>query len=161
VNEQPVSEKRRYNMSQIRGKNSRPELLIRQGLHSRGYRYRLHDSTLPGTPDLVLPRYKTVILIQGCFWHAHGCYLFKWPATRKDFWEQKLRKNRERDFLSRDMLKQAGWRVIEIWECALKGRLKQELTDVLDAVESVLSSHINWVAIEAKPEKDQYKEIKK
>ena len=80
-------------MSGIRGKNTRPELLIRKGLHARGFRFRLHDKRLPGKPDLVLPKYSAVIFVHGCFWHGHDCHLFKWPQSRREFWRKKITRN--------------------------------------------------------------------
>ncbi len=112
-------------MSGIRGKDTRPELVVRRGLHARGFRYRLHDRKLPGKPDLVFPGLKAVILVHGCFWHGHGCHLFKWPASRTEFWKEKISGNRERDAGNLVRLRDAGWRVLVVWECALKGRLKR------------------------------------
>lgn len=112
-------------MSGIRGKDTRPELIVRRGLHAMGFRYRLHDRKLPGRPDLVFPGLKAVILVHGCFWHGHGCHLFKWPASRIEFWREKISGNRERDAGNLARLGDAGWRVLVIWECALKGRLKR------------------------------------
>jgi DNA mismatch endonuclease (patch repair protein) len=108
-------------MSGIRGRNTLPEMLIRRALHARGFRYRLHDKTLPGKPDLVFPRYRAVIEIRGCFWHRHDCHLFRWPATRKEFWRKKINGNAQRDKKNLLLLNEAGWRVLVIWECALKG----------------------------------------
>ena len=118
-------------MAGIRGKDTRPEMLIRKGLHSRGFRFRLHDRTLPGKPDIVLPRYRAVILVHGCFWHGHDCHLFKWPSTRADFWRKKIYRNQEKDAESLGLLQTEGWRVLVIWECALKGRTKRPLDEVL------------------------------
>ncbi len=109
-------------MSGIRGKNTRPEMLIRRALHARGFRYRLHCKDLPGKPDLCLPKYRAVIFVHGCFWHGHDCHLFKWPKTRADFWEAKVRRNREVDAVALERLTAEGWRVATVWECALKGR---------------------------------------
>ena len=109
-------------MAAIRGKDTKPELLIRKALHARGFRYRLHDKRLPGRPDLVFPKYKAVIQIHGCFWHGHGCHLFKWPATRKEFWEDKIGNTVVRDSGTKEELEQLGWRVLTIWECAVKGK---------------------------------------
>lgn len=114
-------ENRRLNMSRIRGKNTKPELLVRRGLHSRGVRYRLHDRSLPGRPDLVFPRFHTVAFIHGCFWHAHACTLSQMPATNADFWRHKLAANAVRDRKAIDDVKAAGWRVLVIWECSLRG----------------------------------------
>lgn len=113
-------------MRAIRSKNTAPELLIRKLLFSLGYRFRLHVKNLPGTPDIVLPKYRTAIFVHGCFWHGHDCHLFTLPQTRRDFWQAKIDANRQRDLRSEDMLVSAGWRVLSVWECALKGRLKQE-----------------------------------
>ena len=98
-------------MAGIKGKNTQPELAIRQGLHKLGFRYLLHDKRLPGTPDLVLPKWKVVILIHGCFWHGHDCPLYKQPKTRQDFWRSKIARNRERDTDTERMLAGMGWRV--------------------------------------------------
>mgnify|MGYP001813680444 FL=1 len=109
-------------MSGIRGKNTRPELLIRKGLHARGFRFRLHDKRLPGKPDLVLPKYSAVIFVHGCFWHGHDCHLFKWPQSRREFWRKKITRNKVKDAESYVSLKKEGWYILTIWECALKGR---------------------------------------
>jgi len=114
-------EQRRLNMSRIRGKDTKPEMLIRRGLHARGLRYRLHDRSLPGRPDLVFPKYSTVVFIHGCFWHAHGCSLSKFPQTRQDFWTAKLLANAQRDRQATETLTSAGWRVLIVWECAIRG----------------------------------------
>lgn len=125
-------EKRSQMMSGIRGKNTKPELIIRKGLHALGFRYRLHDSKLPGRPDLVFPMYHAVILVNGCFWHGHGCYLFKWPKSRQEFWKEKINGNMERDQRNIVALKKAGWRVLIIWECALRGKLKLPVEQVTE-----------------------------
>lgn len=109
-------------MAGIRGSNTKPELVIRSGLHRLGFRFRIHRRDLPGKPDLVFPKYRAVILVHGCFWHGHGCHLFKWPRTRSEFWRQKIYSNIERDRRHLSALTDAGWRVATIWECALKGR---------------------------------------
>ena len=119
-------------MSGIRGKNTKPELLIRKGLHARGFRFRLHDKHLPGKPDLVLPKYGAVIFVHGCFWHGHDCHLFKWPKTRRAFWHKKITRNKSKDTESYEILKKDGWYILTIWECALKGRTRRPLDDVLD-----------------------------
>jgi DNA mismatch endonuclease, patch repair protein len=119
-------------MSGIRGSNTRPEIIVRHGLHQRGFRYRLHAASLPGKPDIVLKRWHTVVLVNGCFWHGHDCHLFRWPGSRKDFWKKKITRNRARDVEVRGELAAAGWRVLVIWECAIKGRAKRPLDDVLN-----------------------------
>ena len=119
-------------MAGIRGKDTRPEMIIRRGLHARGFRYRLHDRRLPGSPDLVFPGRRAVIFIHGCFWHGHGCNLFRLPATRTEFWEAKIEGNRARDGSAEAALLADGWRVLSIWECALKGRERLTVDEVLD-----------------------------
>lgn len=114
-------EVRSYNMSQITGKDTKPEMLVRKFLHSNGFRYRLHVKDLPGKPDLVLPKYNFVIFVHGCFWHAHeNCKYFKIPETRTEWWKEKLYGNRERDEQNIQQLKEEGWNVIVVWGCELK-----------------------------------------
>ncbi len=111
-------------MAGIRGSNTKPEMAIRSELHRLGFRFRIHRRSLPGKPDLVFPKYRAVIFVHGCFWHGHGCHLFKWPKTRSEFWRQKIHSNIERDDRHLSALTNAGWRVATIWECALKGRMR-------------------------------------
>ncbi len=118
-------------MAGIRGKNTRPEILVRTGLHRRGFRYRLHGPHLPGKPDMVLPRWRAVILVHGCFWHGHDCHLFRWPGSRPKFWKNKITRSRIRDMEVRDALAAAGWRTLTIWECSLRGREKLPLEKLL------------------------------
>jgi DNA mismatch endonuclease, patch repair protein len=108
-------------MSGIRGKNTKPELLVRKALHARGFRYRLHAADIPGKPDLLLPKWRAVIFVHGCFWHGHDCHLFRMPSTRVEFWEAKIARNRARDLEVKKALKELGWRYLVVWECALKG----------------------------------------
>ena len=119
-------------MSGIRGKNTKPELLIRKGLHARGFRFRLHDKRLPGKPDLVLPKFGAVIFVHGCFWHGHECHLFKWPKSRREFWRKKITRNKAKDAESCASLKKEGWYILTIWECALKGRTRRPVDQILD-----------------------------
>ena len=113
-------EQRSYNMSRIRSKNTKPEELVRKFLFSQGFRYRKNDARLPGKPDIVLPKYKTVIFVNGCFWHGHkGCRYFVWPKNNAEFWEEKITGNIQRDKHNHQLLANQGWRVIEIWECQL------------------------------------------
>lgn len=107
-------------MSRVKWKDTRQEVEIRKRLFALGFRYRLHDRKLPGKPDIVLPRYKAVIFLHGCFWHAHDCPLFRWPASRKSFWKKKLNRNRENDQVHIESLKSLGWRTLIIWECAYR-----------------------------------------
>jgi len=127
-------------MSGIRGKNTKPELLIRKGLHARGFRYRIHCKDLPGNPDLCFPKYRAVIFVHGCFWHGHDCHLFRWPKTRPEFWREKIGRNREVDARAMAELAAAGWRVATVWECALKGTGRLALLDLAGAVEGWLQS---------------------
>lgn len=122
-----TKEIRRYNMSRIRNKNTKPEELVRKYLFSRGLRYRKNVNKLPGCPDIVLPKYKTVIFVNGCFWHVHeGCRYFKWPENNKEFWENKLLGNKKRDTIKIQELIKSGWRVIVVWECELKKKNQTE-----------------------------------
>ena len=116
-------------MQQIKGKNTKPELLVRKYLHAQGFRYKLHDNGLPGKPDLVLPKYKTVIFIHGCFWHGHNnCRYFTIPKTRTEWWTEKIAKNKTNDEKVVKLLKKEGWNVITVWECKLKpSKLEQTL----------------------------------
>jgi DNA mismatch endonuclease (patch repair protein) len=114
-------EQRSAQMSRIRGANTKLEVLVRKALHARGFRYRLGGAGLPGRPDIVLPRYRTAVFVHGCFWHGHNCPLYRLPKTRPEFWLSKIEGNRERDKRVSDQLTSAGWRVIEVWECALRG----------------------------------------
>lgn len=118
-------------MSGIRGKDTKPERIIRSGLHRLGFRYRLQARQLPGNPDLVLAKYSAVIFVNGCFWHGHDCSLFKWPATRTHFWRQKIARNVERDREVGASLAELGWRRLVIWECALKGRTRLKDGEVM------------------------------
>lgn len=126
-------------MSGIRGKNTKPELLIRKALHARGFRYRLHCD-LPGKPDICLPKHRAVIFVHGCFWHGHGCHLFKWPSTRPEFWKAKIERNVEIDAVVMAKLSAEGWRIGVVWECALKGRERIDLSEVVDSLASWLES---------------------
>jgi DNA mismatch endonuclease (patch repair protein) len=107
-------------MSGIRGQDTHPEILVRTLLHASGFRFRLHVKNLPGKPDIVLPKYKAVVLVHGCFWHGHGCRFFKWPTTRAEFWRAKIERNRENDEKAVSALVAGGWRVAIVWECALR-----------------------------------------
>ncbi len=127
-------------MAGIRGTNTKPELLLRKGLHAKGFRFRLHDTALPGKPDIVLRRYKAVIFAHGCFWHGHDCHLFKWPSTRPEFWRAKIGRNVEVDATTETVLVNSGWRRAVVWECALKGRTRLALEDVISACAEWLRS---------------------
>ena len=115
-------QQRSHCMSRIRGKHTKPEMLVRKGLFALGFRYKIHDPNLPGSPDLVFPKYRAVVFVHGCLWHRHQCRAFKWPATNAEFWRKKITRNAERDERNVGLLRSQGWRVLTIWECALKGR---------------------------------------
>ena len=107
-------------MSGIKSKNTKPEIILRKQLHGMGFRYRLHDRRLPGTPDMVFPKYHAVIFIHGCFWHGHECHIFKWPSSNTEFWKNKINANKERDNGNKQQLLDAGWRIAIVWECAIR-----------------------------------------
>jgi DNA mismatch endonuclease (patch repair protein) len=119
-------------MAGIRGRDTAIERAIRKALHARGFRFRVDDRRLPGRPDIVLPRWKAVILVHGCFWHAHDCGLCRIPSTRPEFWRDKLAGNADRDERNRRQLLEGGWRVATVWECSLRGRGQQAVEAVAD-----------------------------
>lgn len=132
-------EQRSRNMSSIRSKNTKPEEIVRKYLFSQGFRYRKNDPRLPGKPDIVLPKYKTVVFVNGCFWHAHeDCKYFVWPKNNSEFWKEKISGNVERDNRNNAELENNGWHVITIWECELKPPKRQ---DTLDHLVEVIRSH--------------------
>ena len=127
-----TSKERSYNMSRIKGTNTKPEEIVRKFLFSKGLRYRKNVSSLPGKPDIVLPKYKVCIFVNGCFWHKHdGCKYFVWPKSNHEFWRNKITGNAERDKRNTELLVAAGWRVMTIWECELKKSCREQtLCDV-------------------------------
>lgn len=123
---------RSYNMSRIKGKDTKPEMLVRKFLFASGFRYRLHDRKLPGKPDIVMPKYRTVIFIHGCFWHGHEeCKYYIVPKTRTQWWLDKINRNKENDFENMRKLENYGWKVILIWECELKTKNKEATLNAL------------------------------
>lgn len=127
-------------MAGIRGKDTKPELALRKALFARGFRYRLHAPDLPGKPDMVLPRYRATIFVNGCFWHGHDCPLFRLPGTRTEFWKAKIDRNRERDAEIAGRISDAGWRQLIVWECSMKGRLRLGLDTVAERASTWLQS---------------------
>ena len=119
-------EERSKNMARIRSCNTKPEEIVRKHLFSQGFRYRKNDKRYPGTPDIVLPRYRTVIWVNGCFWHMHNCSRSRLPRSNESYWEPKIRRNIERDALNKQKLEADGWKVIIVWECELKKRMLNE-----------------------------------
>lgn len=123
-------------MARIGGKDTKPEMLIRRGLHASGLRYRIHVGGLPGRPDIVLPRFRSVIFVHGCFWHAHeGCRYFRIPGTRTEFWTAKIHGNHQRDIAKVEQLRQTGWRVLTVWECATKS----------NSVDCLVKTIVSWL----------------
>ncbi len=120
-------QKRSDIMSKIGGKNTKPEILVRKFLFSKGFRYRINVKTLPGKPDIVLPKYKTVIFINGCFWHGHNCKKGKLPSSNIDFWRKKISNNKSRDDKNSDLLIKLGWKVIIIWQCEISNVNNREI----------------------------------
>lgn len=129
---------RSKNMRAIKSKDTKPEMVIRKALHARGLRFRLHAKHLPGSPDIVFPRFKAVIFINGCFWHGHHCHLSSTPKTRQEFWLGKISNNMNRDRLTQGHLLNAGWRLGVVWECAIVGRTKHKFDAVIDELENWL-----------------------
>lgn len=129
---------RSYNMSRIKGKGTKPEELVRKYLFSKGFRYRKNDKRLPGSPDIVLPKYRTVVFINGCFWHKHeGCKYFVWPKDNAEFWKEKIQANATRDERKKQELVSQGWKVITVWECELK---KDRRDETLASLESLIKT---------------------
>lgn len=126
-----TKEIRSMNMSHIRSTNSKPEEIVRKYLFSQGFRYRKNDKRLPGKPDIVLPKYKTVIFVNGCFWHKHDCPRFVWPTSNQEYWVPKILRNAKRDKEIYSILESKGWRVLVIWECELKKKVRDNTLDKL------------------------------
>lgn len=136
-------------MSGIRRRDTKIEHAVRKALHARGFRYTLDAPKLPGRPDIVLPRWRAVIFVHGCFWHAHDCGLCRIPATRPEFWREKLGANAERDQLNRSKLLDAGWRVATVWECKLRGKGPEAVADATAQLERWIRSGEQTVEIRA------------
>lgn len=134
-------------MAGIKGKNTRPELIIRSALHRRGFRFRLYRKDLPGKPDLVFAGRGAVIFVHGCFWHGHDCHLFHWPKSRGEFWRGKIEKNIERDRIQYQALIETGWRIGTVWECALKGKTRLPFDSVADQCAIWLKSDIKILEV--------------
>lgn len=128
-------------MARIKGRNTKPEVVLRKALFALGLRYRLHQRRLPGTPDLVFHKYHAVVFIHGCFWHGHGCHLFVVPATNTAFWMDKIGVNRSRDEHARGALQDQGWRVLTVWECALRGRKRLPVEGLAKSIAAWLQSN--------------------
>lgn len=139
---------RSRNMAAIKGKDTKPEVWLRKELFRRGFRYRLHRKDLPGKPDIVLPRFNTVIFVNGCFWHCHeGCPYFKLPKSNVDFWIDKLQKNTERDLANRESLLQDNWKVVIVWECSTKGRFRLDQDKLVTELVGSIYDHRKLIEI--------------
>lgn len=134
-------------MAGIRSADTRPEMLLRRGLHAMGWRFRLHAGNLPGKPDLVFPKRRAVIMVHGCFWHGHDCNLFRWPATRTEFWKAKIASNVRRDQAVRLQLEESGWRQCDVWECATKGRMRLPAAELLEKCSDFLAGEEPYLCI--------------
>lgn len=134
-------EVRSRNMAAIKGANTKPEELVRKYLFSKGFRYRKNVRSLPGSPDVVLPKYKTVIFVNGCFWHMHDCKWFKWPKSNADFWREKITKNVERDARNKEALEKDGWQVLTVWECELKKNFEDTMSKAVSNIKTM--NHID------------------
>lgn len=121
-------------MAGIRSRDTRPELLVRKALHARGFRFSLRNSRLPGRPDLALTRYRIAIHVHGCFWHGHECRLFRWPRANRRFWRAKIEGNQQRDHRVAAETRAAGWHIITIWECRLRGASPEKLERLFDRI---------------------------
>ncbi len=138
-------EVRSFNMSRIKGKETKPEVIVRKYLFSKGFRYRKNDTKLPGKPDIVLPKYRTVVFVNGCFWHMHkGCRYFVMPKNNAEFWKEKLEKNVKRDEKKKEELDALGWKVIVVWECQLKAsNILDTMNELIDNIQSEFSKDYN------------------
>jgi len=142
--------KRSKVMRSIKGKDTKPELIIRKALHQKGFRYVLHDKSLPGKPDIVLPKYRAIVQVNGCFWHGHDCHIFKLP--RQLHWREKIHRNRERDSENIDAYKCSGWRVLVVWECALQGKSKLPIQELKHSMTNWLLYDGSDAEIKGRPE---------
>lgn len=140
--------KRSLMMAGIKGKNTKPEIIVRKALFALGYRYKLHNGKLPGRPDIVLKKYNAVIFVQGCFWHGHeNCHLFRLPKSRQTFWKNKIEGNITRDRKNLLLLQQAGWRICNIWECSVKNRSPDEINAVVARLSGWLAGNRKFLEI--------------
>jgi DNA mismatch endonuclease (patch repair protein) len=150
-------QQRQHNMSRIRGRDTKPEMLLRRHLHATGLRFRLHAPNLPGRPDMVFSRHHAAILVHGCFWHGHDCPLFKLPSTRPEFWSTKISGNRDRDRRTIAALRTSGWRVLIVWECSLKGPGRIPLAEVIDFCSAFVRGEARYAELMgASPEPEQF-----
>ena len=138
-----TKDQRKLNMQRVKSVDTKPELMVRRALHSKGFRYKLHTKNLPGSPDLVFPKYRVVIFVHGCFWHRHKCYKASVPLSRVNFWRKKFKENTSRDKLNIQQLSALGWRILVIWECALKGKAKIPFNLLINLTSNFIKNSIN------------------
>lgn len=143
-----ITDARRRNMAAIRGRDTKPEMIVRKALHARGFRYRLYVRGLPGTPDIVLPKHRAAVFVHGCFWHGHACPQFRLPGTRQEFWQNKINGNVARDERVTALLAGSGWRIAVVWECALRGRGRVALPEIVDRLSLWIMSDTDSIIIE-------------
>jgi DNA mismatch endonuclease (patch repair protein) len=154
-----TQKQRQLNMSRIRGRDAKPEMLVHRGLHARGFRYRLQDRKLPGRPDLVFTRYNAMVFVHGCFWHGHDCPMFKLPVTRQELWMTKIASNRARDARATAALLELGWRIANVWECSLRGPGSFTSDEVLTRCQTfLLSEKITLLDISGAKRADEEKQ---
>ena len=137
-------------MSRVKGKNTKPELHVRSLLHGAGFRFRLSSDKVPGKPDIILPKYKAVILVHGCFWHGHDCPRFSWPQSNKAFWRKKIEGNRARDRRYLEELSEVGWRVCVVWECSIRGSGKKSNQNMANRLIAWLMSDARTLVLKSK-----------
>lgn len=140
-------DQRRLNMRRVRAKDTKPEMTVRSLLHAQGFRFRLHRRDLPGRPDIVLPRWRAAVFVHGCFWHGHGCSLFRMPATRTEFWSGKIAGNHRRDAAAVAGLAELGWRSLLVWECALRGKNRRTAAEVSGAMAGFIRGEARFTEI--------------
>lgn len=128
-------------MSGIKSRNTAPELMVRRGLHAHGFRYRLHVKELPGSPDIVLPKWRTALFVNGCFWHGHPCHLFRLPATRQEWWRAKIETNIKRDARITETLSSRSWKILTVWECAIRGRTARGIEETVSLIDQFVRSN--------------------
>ena len=143
-------EQRHKNMAAVKSKDTKPEMVVRKYLWSRGFRYRVNNPRLPGHPDIVLRKYHTCIFVNGCFWHGHDCSFFKLPASRTDFWQKKIQGNRLRDFRCLQELQNMGWRSLVIWECAIRGKSPSSMKGLVECIGNWLNKGADSMSIDAR-----------
>ena len=139
--------KRSEIMASFSGKDTKPELWLRKALHRKGYRYRIHDKSLSGKPDIVFRRFNAVVFVHGCFWHGHNCPLFRMPSSNEQYWKVKINSKRRRDTKVNSQILEKGWRILTVWECSLKGNAKMNLDSLISAIEDWLCCESNFLEI--------------